>query len=217
IQPTKRFWFERFHWCISSTGNLIIAGKDAKSNEYLVKKYLTSGDRYVHADIHGAPSCIVKQHNISNQPLPITSETLEEACIFAASYSKAWNQYAETRSYWVLPEQVSKTPESGEFVPHGAFIIRGKRNYYRCNLQLAIGKILIDEIEKIMCAPLTAIKSHSSKYLILQPGTIQKNILAKHIASILKISSDIIHPLLPSGTSSLAGSEGYEIPQQVKK
>jgi predicted ribosome quality control (RQC) complex YloA/Tae2 family protein len=215
--PTKHYWFERFHWCRSKNGNLIIAGKDAKSNELIVKKYLKEGDRYVHADIHGAPSCIVKQHTFNNEPQPITKETLYEACIFAASYSKAWNQFAETQAYWTLPEQVSKTPQSGEFVPKGAFIIRGKRNYIRCPLELALGTISLDGINKIMCAPPITYANLTEKYIIIKPGVTSKNTLAKKLAKIMYSTTADIHPLLPSGNSDIVEIHGYNTESETTK
>src|SRR5205807_1034391 len=76
------------------------------------------------ADIHGAPSTVIKD----GARAPET--TLREACEFALAYSKAWSAgLASGSAYWVLPEQVSKQAESGEFLPRGAFVIRGKRNY----------------------------------------------------------------------------------------
>ncbi|MHA2431354.1 MAG: NFACT RNA binding domain-containing protein, partial [Promethearchaeota archaeon] len=85
----KHFWFERYRWTISLEGNLILGGKDAKTNEQLIKKHLENQDRYVHADIQGAPSCIVKQKSINEKHIVISKTTLEDACIFAACYSRA--------------------------------------------------------------------------------------------------------------------------------
>jgi predicted ribosome quality control (RQC) complex YloA/Tae2 family protein len=113
VKHVKQWWFERFRWFISTEGNLVVAGRDASSNDLVVKKYLSDGDRYAHADIHGAPSCVIKSRGMNDEKLPISEKTLEEACVFAASYSRAWNQFGEASAYWVLPEQVSKTPESG--------------------------------------------------------------------------------------------------------
>ena len=104
---------------------------------------------------------------------------MNEACIFAACYSKAWNLFAEAESYWVLPDQVSKTPQSGEYVPKGAFIIRGKRNYYKSNLEIGIGEIYINEIKKYMGAPIESIIKHSKKYFIIKPGDMKKNDASK--------------------------------------
>ncbi len=36
IKPKK--WFEKFRWFVSSDGFLVVAGKDAITNEVLVKK-----------------------------------------------------------------------------------------------------------------------------------------------------------------------------------
>ena len=178
----KLFWFENFRWFITMDGNIIIAGKDSKSNEIIVKKYLKQGDRYAHADIIGAPSCIIKNININNKKIPINEKTLQEACIFSACYSKAWNQYSEVQSYWVLPEQVSKTPQSGEYIPKGSFIIRGKRNYFKCNLEMAIGEVYLDNIKKIMGGPIESVKNISKKYVIIKPGDMKKNIAAEIIS-----------------------------------
>jgi predicted ribosome quality control (RQC) complex YloA/Tae2 family protein len=56
----KRFWFEKFNWFISSENYLVISGRDAQQNEQIVKRYMKKGDIYVHADIHGAASCVIK-------------------------------------------------------------------------------------------------------------------------------------------------------------
>ena len=61
VKPTKRFWFEAYKWFITSGGKLVIAGRDARGNDQVVKKHLTSKDRYAHADVHGAPSTILKE------------------------------------------------------------------------------------------------------------------------------------------------------------
>ena len=40
-QPTKQFWFERYKWFITSGGRLVIAGRDAHTNDNVVKKHST--------------------------------------------------------------------------------------------------------------------------------------------------------------------------------
>jgi predicted ribosome quality control (RQC) complex YloA/Tae2 family protein len=195
----KQFWFERFRWFISSEGNIVIGGRDARTNELIVKKYLKAGDRYAHADIQGAPSVVIKSRSIHDEHVPISEETLNEACRFAAAYSKAWKQFMEAQAYWVLPEQVSKTPQSGEFVPKGAFIIRGKRNYSKCKLELAVGMVKVDDVQKIMVCPPDTIKSRTKTYVVFQPGDITKNSFAKQIAKIFHVSVDTVESLLPPG------------------
>jgi len=211
VKTKKIFWFENYRWFISSNANLVIGGRDAKTNDKIVKKYLTEGDRYAHADVQGAPSIIIKNKNISDKEIQITDNTLEEACIYAASFSKAWKQFAESSAYWVLPEQVSKTPQSGEFVPHGAFIIRGKRNYYRCKLELAIGEIELDNIKKIMCGPVSAIKKWSKKYVVLVPGDITKIDIVKKLSKLFDVNVDEVDRVMPAGGSKIIDNFGVKL------
>jgi predicted ribosome quality control (RQC) complex YloA/Tae2 family protein len=207
-EKQRIFWFEKYRWFISSTGNLIIGGRDAKTNDQIVKKHLESKDRYAHADLHGAPSCIIKQTTYDNKPTEITEQTITEGCQFAAVYSKAWKQYAEAQSYWVLPEQVSKTPQSGEFVPRGAFIIRGQRSYCKSKMELAIGSIRIEDTEKIIGGPVKAIKKWCEKYVILQPDTDKKQQIAKKLASMFDVSVEQINKVLPPGESMIVSIVG---------
>ncbi len=207
----KIFWFEKFRWFISSNGNIVIAGKDAKTNDFLVKKYLKQGDRYAHADIQGAPSVIIKNKDLDDKQLVISDETLEEACIFAAAYSKAWKQFAEAQVYWVLPEQVSKTPESGEFIPKGAFIIRGKRNYHRCKLELGIGKIELQGYTKIMAGPISSVKKISEKYVIITPGRAEKIDIARKLSKAFGVNVNELDKALPPGGINIVRTIGFEL------
>jgi predicted ribosome quality control (RQC) complex YloA/Tae2 family protein len=212
----KTYWFERFHWFISSNNNLVIGGKDSKTNDQIVKKYLKNLDRYAHADIHGAPSVIIKNKTIDDKAAEITEQVLKEACIFSACYSKSWKQFTEAQAYWVLPEQVSKTPQSGEFVPKGAFIIRGQRNYYKFNLELGIGLIEIDGIKKIIGAPISAIEKHCKQYIIIKPGGNTKTQTAQTITKLLNTSIDNINKVLPAGNSSIIKTIGFQTNEDPK-
>jgi predicted ribosome quality control (RQC) complex YloA/Tae2 family protein len=78
----KVYWFEKFFWFISSENYLVIAGRDQQQNELIVKRYMKPNDVYVHADIHGASSIIIK--NPSGQVVP--PKTLNEAGTMAICY-----------------------------------------------------------------------------------------------------------------------------------
>jgi len=211
IGKDKIFWFEKFRWFISSEDNIIIGGKDAKSNDQVVKKYLKKGDRYAHAEIQGAPSCVIKSKDIEDKKLPISKKTLEEACIFSACYSKAWKQFIESQAYWVLPEQVSKTPQSGEYIPKGAFIIRGKRNYCRCKLEVAVGPIQLDDNVKVMCGPVNAIRKHTDKYAVIVPGDTKKSDMAHILAKAFDVGVDSVDRVLPPGGITVIKTEGVSL------
>jgi len=212
VQHGRQWWFERFRWFLSTEGNIVVAGRDASSNDTVVKKYLSDGDRYAHADIHGAPSCVIKSKGVNDEKLPISETTLKEACLFAASYSRAWNQFAEASAYWVLPEQVSKTPESGEFVPKGAFIIRGKRNYQRSTLEIAVGLITLGNQEKLMGGPISAVAKRAVKgYAILVPGATKKSTIAQKLAKAFQVSTETVEKVLPPGDCTLLKTIGFDI------
>lgn len=215
-EPKKQFWFEKYKWTFSSEGNLIIGGRDAKTNEEIVKKHLKEKDRYCHADIYGGSSIVVKRDikfsltektknfTIKTIPNEISENTLKQGCEFAIIHSKAWSsKFPFFSAYWVLPEQVSKTPESGEFLPKGAFMIRGKRNYVSAKLECGICKIEIDGIEKIVCFPSSTIKSFSEDYIILGIGEKSKDEISKEIAKKFDCSIEEVQRILPSGEFSI--------------
>ena len=56
----KPHWFEKFHWFLTSENALVLSGRDAQQNELLVKRYLRKDDLYVHADLHGAATTILR-------------------------------------------------------------------------------------------------------------------------------------------------------------
>ncbi|CAK9808303.1 Ribosome quality control complex subunit NEMF homolog [Anthophora plagiata] len=132
----KIYWFEKFYWFISSENYLVIGGRDQQQNELIVKRYLKAGDLYVHADLTGASSVVIK--NPSGNPVP--PKTLAEAGIMAVAYSIAWDAKVVAGAWWVNNDQVSKTAPTGEYLTTGAFMIRGKKNYLPpCQLVMGLG------------------------------------------------------------------------------
>ncbi|XP_050354000.1 ribosome quality control complex subunit NEMF homolog [Nymphalis io] len=120
----KTYWFEKFYWFITSDNYLVIAGRDQQQNELLVKRYMRASDAYVHADVAGAASVLVKCRGAPPSP-----KALCEAGQAAAAYSVAWEAKVLTRAWWVFGHQVSKSAPTGEYLTTGSFMIRGKKNY----------------------------------------------------------------------------------------
>ena len=203
--PQKRVkknlkWYEKLRWFVSSDGTLVVCGRDAGTNEAVVKKYLEQNDIYLHADIHGAPSVVAK---VSSDEL--NNNLLKELGEFSASFSSAWSKnFTSQDVYWVEPDQVSKTPVSGEFVPKGAFIIRGHRNYIRgAKLEISIGLVDYDGDKRIMAGPTDAMKHYTNKFVTIKPGYTKKEKIAKEILSRINedgiLSLDDVVRVLPSG------------------
>jgi len=206
--PTKQFWFERYKWFISSGGRLVIAGRDARTNDQVVKKHLKEDDYYVHADVHGAPSVILKKGPGADE------DEIREAGIFAVSQSKAWvSRFMEGSAYWVTADQVSKTPQAGEFVPKGAFIIRGKRNYqYHLPLELAVGEVQYEGARKIMCAPADLIRKVSEKYVVIKPGRNKKsNRHSSDLARAFEVPEEEVSRILPPGDVEIVESKNLKL------
>ncbi|WP_393970758.1 ribosome rescue protein RqcH [Oxyplasma meridianum] len=195
-------WFEIYHWFITSDGFLVIGGKDAKSNEKVVKKHMGDNDYYVHADIHGAPSTIVKAEN----GVKPSEKSLNEACAFALSFSRAWAAGMRSGSaYWVTPLQVSKTPESGEFISTGSWVIRGKRNYiFDLPLDLEVSTINYKGNDIPEIAPTGVIRKEEGKNIVrITPGDVKRNVIAREISKILGIGVEEIESILPPGSSQI--------------
>jgi predicted ribosome quality control (RQC) complex YloA/Tae2 family protein len=162
----RKEWFEKFRWFTSSDGFLVVAGKDAVSNEVLVKKHAAPEDPVFHADISGAPFVVVK----TDGKAP-SEQALREAGEYAASFSRAWREGAGSADvYWVKPSQLTKSGPSGEYVPHGAFAVNGKRNWMRnVTLKVAIG-VVEDETLRFVGGPVEAVKAKTKAYVALVPG-----------------------------------------------
>ncbi|MBE6509130.1 MAG: fibronectin-binding domain-containing protein [Methanobrevibacter sp.] len=192
-------WYEKLRWFITSDNVLVVGGRDANSNENIVKKYLEPNDIYLHADIHGASSTAVK---LNGQKL--NDNILKESGEFAASFSSAWSMgFTSQDVFWVHPDQVSKTPEAGEFLAKGSFVIRGHRNFIRgARVKLAIG-IVDYEGKRIMIGPIDALEAHCDNFVVLKPGFTKKEAIAKKILNKINeddlLTLDDIIRVLPSG------------------
>ncbi|MEM2917689.1 MAG: ribosome rescue protein RqcH [Candidatus Bathyarchaeia archaeon] len=206
VKPRK--WFEKFRWFTSSDGFLVLAGKDATSNEVLIKKYTTPEDIVLHTDVVGAPFVVIKTEG--KKP---TEKCLQEAAEFAAAHSRGWREgFASVDVYWVKPEQLSKAGPSGEYVPRGAFTISGTRNWMRNTpLKMAIG-VQFNEADEasFIGGPVEAVKAKTKIYAVLIPGENSGKQLLKEVLKaladkapkekrekILKASIEQIRELIP--------------------
>ena len=208
--PMKKMWYHRFRWFVTSDGIVVLGGRDASQNEELVKKYMGGQDLFVHADVHGASVVIVKGK----------TERMDEVAQFAASYSGAYRSgHFSADVYSVLPSQVSKTPESGEFISRGSFIVRGERTWYR-NVPLAVGiGLMLEPHTAVIGGPPSAIQRKTKAYVELKPGQFEPNDVAKKVLRILKqkvseeeekalkgiLNTDHVAAFVPPGGSDIAG------------
>lgn len=192
----KPEWYEKFRWFISSEGFLCIGGRDASTNEIIVKRHTESHDIVFHTDMAGSPFVVVKAEGGSPG-----EQTLAEAAIFTGCYSRAWKKGMTTiEVFYVNPDQVTKHAQPGEYLPKGAFMIRGQTNYLQPRLEICIGKI---SDGKIMIAPQSAIEEHCLEGFIVRQGGEKASDVAKQLAKRLECHPDEVLRLLPPGGVSL--------------
>jgi len=160
-------WFEKFRWFNSSDGFLIVGGKDSTSNEVLIKKYTEPRDLVFHSEIQGAPFVVIKSSEGE-----ISEYAKKEAAEFAAAYSKAWvSGLTNVDVYAVRPDQVSKQPPTGEYLPKGAFMIYGHREWFRdVELKIAIGVRMENESFEALAGPVMPIRKQTNYFVTIKPG-----------------------------------------------
>jgi predicted ribosome quality control (RQC) complex YloA/Tae2 family protein len=207
----KKHWYDRFRWFVSSDGFLVVAGRDADTNEDIVKKYMEKRDIVFHTQAPGAPITVIKSMGKEVPP-----QTLEEAAKFVVSYSSVWKSGQFSGDcYWITPEQISKTPESGEYLRKGSFVIRGDRNYFRDVPVGAAVALDLGSEPRVIGGPLSAVSKHGTHVVEVLPGKFNQNDIAKKIYKIyvdlLKdinfvkqiASPDKIAMVLPPGESDI--------------
>ena len=196
VTLTTDRWYHQFYWFRTGNGLLAVCGKNASQNEEIVKRRMEKHDLYFHSEAPGSGSCVLK--NPDQQT--VTPSDQEEVGHFVVCMSRTWKAGVADRAYWVYPDQVSKTTETGEYVTTGAFIVRGKRNYTSlANLELGASV----QGAELMIAPYRCILKQSNPVRAkIIPGKNRRNqVLAKLVGLLNLQSSDktLLDQCLPIG------------------
>ncbi|MFC3958635.1 ribosome rescue protein RqcH [Halovivax cerinus] len=212
-------WFDRFRWVHTSDGFLVIGGRNADQNEELVSKYLEPGDRVFHTQAHGGPVTVLKATDPSESSRPdmeFPETSIEQAAQFAVSYASVWKdgRYAGD-VYSVDADQVTKTPESGEYLEKGGFAIRGDRTYHRDTPVGVVVGIQCEPWTRVVGGPPAAIADRAVTTIEVEPGQFAQGDVAKRIyrelrerfadeSFVRKIASpDQLQHFLPPGGSRI--------------
>lgn len=188
VEKKMKKWFEKFRWFNSSDDFLVVGGKDATSNEVLVKKHSEPADMVFHSDIQGSPFVVVKSGESE-----ISDYAKKEAAEFTAAYSKAWTSgLATVDVYAVRPDQVSKQPPTGEYLPRGSFMVYGQKEWFRdVELKIAIGVRIDRENEdiEVLAGPVMPIRKQTEYFVTIKPGEIEGSNLAREIKNKILIKA----------------------------
>jgi predicted ribosome quality control (RQC) complex YloA/Tae2 family protein len=223
VKPqVEKEWFERYRWFMGSEGLLCIGGRDASSNSAIIRKHLSERDLVFHAEVHGSPFFVLK--DVSGDDADTYKTSLFEAAQATVSFSRGWKDgLSVADAYWVSPEQVKRGAPTGQFLPKGAFVIQGKRNYVKgVEIKLAIGITTLEKKYSLMCGPQEAVKKKSIAYCVILPGGMNPTNMAKKfkqemvglctnispafkelLAYIKELSVDEIVKTLPHGQSKI--------------
>ena len=77
---------ESFRKYVTSSGLVVLGGKNAENNEELIKQ-IEKNEYVLHTAAPGSPFC-----NIKSNSKDVSKEDLKEAAIFCAKYSQAWKK-----------------------------------------------------------------------------------------------------------------------------
>jgi len=220
VTDSHSFWFEKFRWTISSEGFLLIGGRDATTNEIVIKKHTDKDDVVLHTDMAGSPFVVVKKNRQEINELfqlpsinPETEatdlqQTILEAGSFVLDYAKAWKMgFGMAKVFFVSPEQVTKEANPGEYLPKGAFMIRGKTTYVDAQISFGLGIIHTKDKEKtlVMGGPMSAVQTHCKEVIEIVQGGDKASVVAKQVRQFflkeqdVDISLDAIIRVLPPG------------------
>ena len=222
VRPRDDAWYHRFRWFHTheedGDGYLVIGGRDSDQNEELIKKYLEPHDLFYHTQARGAPITVLKttapDESAPDGEPDVPEASREQAATFAATYSQLWKQgVGSAEVYEVWGDQVSKTPESGEYVEKGSAVVRGDRIYRTVALDCTIG-LRLDGQAGVIGGPSEAVLPVSAHHVRLEPGEYAPGDAASKIYRHFRevageeparryASTDEIQRFLPAGGSRL--------------
>ncbi len=202
----KKEWFDKFRSTVTSGGFLFVIGKDASTNEVLIKKHMEENDLIFHTEASGSPWGLLKDAKDK-----ASKEDIEEAAQFLTCFSAQWKKgFGTADAFWVTHDQVTKKTMTKEYAAKGAFMVYGKKNILK-NIQLKVclgvqtKELKTDEGEVIEFLEMfsgveNACKKYcKNRFVKIEPGQSTYKALTKEIKKRLKLNSiDDLPSLIPN-------------------
>jgi len=180
--------YQKYRWFYTSSGKLVVGGKSAAQNDWLLKLLKTLEYEYLvmHTSEPGSPFSV-----IVSEVDKVSKDDIEECAIFTACFSKAWKSHKKEASIDVFKlSQVYKNREMKE----GTWGVLGKVERVKALLQLSLVK---------QKGILRAVPKFTAKNPIINisPGNIEKkDVAAKLELEIGKaLNQEELLSALPSG------------------
>ncbi len=71
----------------TSSGKIVLGGKNAEQNEDLVNAFIGKDETILHTEMAGSPFCVILNEGEA------TNKDIEEASVFCAAYSRDWKKH----------------------------------------------------------------------------------------------------------------------------
>lgn len=180
--------YQKYRWFVTSSGKLVVGGKNSKQNDDLLRTILSNKKEFVimHTSSPGSPFSVILD-KVEN----IHKEDLEETSIFTACFSQAWKSGKNKARIDIFKtSQLYKRKEMKE----GTWGVKGGAETVIAPLELVLTK----QKDILRAVPKSAAKK---QIITIIPGKITKEEMATKLATELKekLSHEEILSSLPSG------------------
>jgi len=121
----KKEWFEKFRFSFTKNGYLVVLGKDATTNEILLKKHMDNEDLVLHSDAPGSPFGLIKfDINFYDKFIENKTESNNESNNFnnmndnnyKQNESKKENEVKKIDNFNLLKSKEEDILEAGQFL-----------------------------------------------------------------------------------------------------
>lgn len=178
--------YKKYRWFITSSNKLVVGGKSAEQNEFLIRHFIDQKCKYIvmHTKRPGSPFSVIVSENASEKDL-------EETAIFTACFSRGWKECRKKMMVDVfLLEQIIK--HNG--MKTGTFGVIDTIEHKPVSLKLYLTK---------QKGKLRAVPFEIKEAISIIPGKIEKEGFAEQLAVKLDVPIQEIIEALPTGDSGL--------------
>lgn len=187
--------YQKYRWFYTSSGKLVVGGKNALQNDELIKKIKHLRNEYIvmHTSSPGSPFSII----LSNSK-GVSKKELEECAIFTACFSQSWKSAQKKVSVDIFKSsQLYKSKE----MKQGTWGVLGEVKEIEATLTL----VLTRQDSIIRAVPENSIKNGADVIVKFKPGKISKEEMVAKLATELgeNFSQSELLSALPSGGFSI--------------
>ena len=190
---------QKYRWFYTSSGKLVVGGKNAIQNEQLLRIFKAAKKDFLamHTSEPGSPFSV-----IYSEIKKISKKDIQECAIFTASFSRAWKEKKKITEvdifnlYQLIKSKLMKI---------GTWGVKGKIKKISVPLEL----VLIKQKSKLRAVPESVAKSKKQILLKIVPGEIDKQQILPKLQITLnqEFNQDELLSALPAGGTRIIKNE----------